>query len=287
MAAGETKDGMCGAVQYYEIVLAQAADVTWTLTPTESADFDLYTTSDPGQVPTDAEYTCRPYKGAGAPETCVLPGLAPGTYYAMVRYYSGDGSYAVSVETGSLGDPFPDVPPSHWAYRYIMACWNADIVQGYWNGYHPDELVTRAQMAVYIARGIAGGEQLVPPGPAVATFTDVPTDYWAYKHVEYVHEQGVVEGYWNGYHPADTVDRAQMAVFCARARAGGDEYVPEDPDGTAYFPDVPTDHWAYRYVEFCHDAGIVDGYWNGYQPDGVVSRAQMAVFVQRTFQLPM
>jgi hypothetical protein len=42
-------------------------------------------------------------------------------------------------------------------------------------------------------------------------------DYWAYKHIEYCKAQGIVSGYWDGYHPADTVTRDQMAVYVARA----------------------------------------------------------------------
>jgi len=79
--------------------------------------------------------------------------------------------------------------------------------------------VNRAQMAVFVGRAMAWGEEHVPTGPATATFPDVPTDYWAFGHVEYCHDQGVVSGYWDGYHPEETVTRAQMAVYVQRAFA--------------------------------------------------------------------
>jgi len=51
---------------------------------------------------------------------------------------------------------------------------------------------------------------------------------------------------------------------------------------------VPTSYWAFKYVEYCHAHGIVNGYSDGtYQPGAVVTRDQMAVFVTRAFQLPM
>ncbi len=163
---------------------------------------------------------------------------------------------------------FPDAGPGHWACNYIVACYEGGIVNGYWDGYHPDEVVNRAQMAVYMARAIAGDDGCVPDGPDTPTFSDVNPGHWAYKYIEYCVAQGIVNGYWDGYHPDESVNRAQMAVC------------------TPTFPDVPGDHWAYKYIEYCVAHDIVQGYPDGYyHPENVVTRAQMAVFVQRAFNL--
>jgi hypothetical protein len=72
-------------------------------------------------------------------------------------------------------------------------------------------------MAVFIARGLAGGESGVPSGPPTPSFPDVPTGAWNYKHVEYAREQNVVQGYPSGnYEPTFAVTRDQMAVFVYR-----------------------------------------------------------------------
>ncbi len=48
---------------------------------------------------------------------------------------------------------FPDVPEDFWAYLHIEYCVEHGIAQGYDDGhYHPESVVTRDQMAVYIAR---------------------------------------------------------------------------------------------------------------------------------------
>ena len=48
------------------------------------------------------------------------------------------------------------------------------------------------------------------------------------------------------------------------------------------FSDVLYDFWAAKEISLCYRAGIVGGYSDGtYQPGGVVTRAQMAVFVSR------
>ena len=218
-------------------------------------------------------------------------GLGAGLYYAMVQqyapdfvppYYGGRTYYDVLISPIS----FTDVAPGYWAFRPIEACARASIVFGYWDGaYRPAETVNRAQMAVYVARTLAGGDATVPTGPVAAFFPDIPTDHWAFKYVEYCHSQGVVGGYWDGYHPDEIVDRAQMAVYISRAVAGGDDSVPDDPDGIPFFPDMPSGHWAYKYVEYAHDQGIVGGYWDGYHPDDAVTRDQMAVFIARAFGL--
>jgi hypothetical protein len=142
-------------------------------------------------------------------------------------------------------------------------------------------------MAAFIARALCGGDAYVPTAPAVATFSDVPTDHWAFRYVECAVARGVVGGYGGGlYQPTLTVTRDQMAVFIARARCGGEAYVPTGPV-TATFPDVPTDHWAFKHVEYCRAEGVVGGYGDGtYRPEGAVTRDQMAVYVQRAFALP-
>jgi len=159
----------------------------------------------------------------------------------------------------SIGDPmdtapelFPDVPAGFWAGTAIQACVDNNVVAGYpypdpdnpgetFYLYVPSETVTRDQMAVYIARamvaptGEAALADYVPADPR--NFPDVPntgygdsgTDpYWAYTHIEYCVEHGVVNGYEYPdpdtpgeticlYEPLWPVTRDQMAVFIARA----------------------------------------------------------------------
>jgi uncharacterized repeat protein (TIGR02543 family) len=201
-----------------------------------------------------------------------------------------DGDKAVTAGFESIVI-FSDVDCSYWAAREIAACFVAGIVGGYPDGtYRPSLTVTRDQMAVYISRALAGGDAGVPPGPAQASFSDVPVDYWAFKYVEYAKVRLVVQGYWDGtYDPTGRLDRGQMAVFIARAIAGGDANVPAGP-ATPTFPDVSVDFWAYKYVEYIaqDSLGIVHGYSDGlYHPEYPCTRDQMAVYVQRAFELPL
>jgi hypothetical protein len=116
--------------------------------------------------------------------------------------------------------------------------------------------------------------RIVPP--------DLPNDSWALESIAACLEAGVVQGYPDGeYRPDRDVSRDQMAVFISRAMVAGDGAVPDGP-AEPTFPDVPSDHWAYNYIEYAAANGVVAGYPNGYyRPRYNVSRAEMAVFVAR------
>ncbi len=127
-------------------------------------------------------------------------------------------------------------------------------------------------------------ERLRDGSVGVHTFTDVPSDFWAWEYVEAAVENGVVQGFPDGtYQPSWIVSRDQMAVYVARALAGGDGNVPPGP-GTGSFSDVPTDHWAYKYIEYCSDPAqdVVQGFPDEtYGPELSVDRGTMAVYIGR------
>jgi hypothetical protein len=54
--------------------------------------------------------------------------------------------------------------------------------------------------------------------PPTGCGDDGTEPFWAYKHIEYCGEHGVVKGYDDGlYHPDWQVLRDQMAVYVAKA----------------------------------------------------------------------
>jgi hypothetical protein len=58
----------------------------------------------------------------------------------------------------------------------------------------------------------------VSPAPGTATFTDVPTNYWAFQYIEALAASGITSGCGGGnFCPGATVTRDQMAVFLAKA----------------------------------------------------------------------
>jgi len=188
---------------------------------------------------------------------------------------------------------FQDVGVKHWAHEEIEACFKAGIAEGCSETrYGPTLAVTRDEMAVWVARALAGGEADVPEGPGEEAFPDVPSNARAHKYVAYAVDKQVAAGYRDGrYHPELEVDRAQMAVFVARAMCDpiGDKGLASyTPPTEPTFPDVPRSFWAYRYIEYIADAErqVVCGYADGcYHPELVVTRDQMAVYIGRAFGL--
>ncbi len=121
----------------------------------------------------------------------------------------------------ATGASFPDVGPEHWAYDYVRYAKEHGIVTGYSDGfYHPERVVDRGQMSVFIARALAGGDENVPVSLSRPAFSDVTwfRNQQYLRYVQYLLDEGVVQGYPDGsYHPEIEVSRDQMAVFVARA----------------------------------------------------------------------
>ncbi len=110
---------------------------------------------------------------------------------------------------------FPDIA-DNWAADWIEEAHQEGIVNGYSDGnYHPADPVNRAQMTKFVLLA-KHGAGYTPPSFDTYSFPDI-ADNWAADWIEEAHQEGIVNGYSDGnYHPADPVNRAQMAVFLAR-----------------------------------------------------------------------
>jgi len=195
-----------------------------------------------------------------------------------------------AVDTAELAPwTFRDVPDSHWAWQYIESLYTAGITGGCSASplnYCPNNSVTRAQMAVFLLRGIHGSAYS-PPAATGTVFTDVPSNAFAAAWIEQLVAEGITSGCGNGnYCPDRTITRAQMAVFLLRAKYGS-THSPPIATGTL-FADVPANAFAAAWIEQLVAEGITAGCGAGnYCPNNAVTRAQMAVFLQRVFNLPL
>jgi len=179
---------------------------------------------------------------------------------------------------------FDDSPTDYWAFRFIESVGRAGITAGCGNNnYCPTEPVTRAQMAVFLERGM-NGSGFSPPAAIGNVFLDVGAQDFAASFIEQLSNDGITSGCGNSnYCPDDEVTRAQMAVFLLRAKHGS-SYSP--PPATGVFDDVDLGHWAVHWIEQLAVEGITAGCGGGnYCPDAQVTRDQMAVFLVRTFEL--
>jgi hypothetical protein len=215
-----------------------------------------------------------------------------GTFPAIVgpdltfngSYYN---AFVAKIFSGTApGTTFTDVSSTYWAWSFIERLYKANITGGCDTNpliYCPENQVTRAQMAVFLEKGMAFPSSFNPPNVA-PTFTDT-VGHWAEDWIEALKNDGVTSGCATGlYCPEDPVTRAQMALFLLKAKHGA-SYSP--PDATGVFADVPVGYWADKWIEQLAAENITGGCATGlYCPNDPVTRAQMAVFLVKTFNLP-
>jgi hypothetical protein len=142
-------------------------------------------------------------------------------------------------------------------------------------------------MAVFLERGINSSSYTPPAVGDTTGFTDVSTSYWAAAWIKQLATEGITGGCGSGvYCPEASVTRAQMAVFLLRSKYGAG-YNPPEVGGSTGFGDVQSTYWAGAWIKQLVTEGITAGCGNGnYCPESPVTRAQMAVFLVRTFNLP-
>ena len=203
-----------------------------------------------------------------------------GTYWQYGRI---NALAAVAIPT------FADVPKSYWAWDQIETLYATGITGGCAQNpmrYCPERNVTRAEMAVFLDRVLGFAN---PTPPATAIFADVPPHHWAFPFVEQFYQLGITQGCGvtsagqRLYCPDRHVTRAELAVFLLRAKYGG-AYSP--PPAQGIFDDVPITYWAAAWIEKLYADGITRGCGQRlYCPERNATRADMAVFLVRTFSL--
>ena len=222
----------------------------------------------------------------------VTPSLSGYTFAPPLRTYTNVVSNQTAQDyTAVLAVAFADVPDTYWAWDWIERLYNAGLTTGCSVSpllYCPDDSLTRAQLAVFLERGLHG-PAYIPPAGTGTVFADAPLSYWAVDWIEKFYTDGITNGCLASplsYCPDDSVTRAQMAIFLLRAEHGA-TYTP--PAATGIFTDVPTAYWAAGWIEQLHSEGITTGCVASplsYCPESSVTRAQMAKVLVLTFTLP-
>ena len=98
--------------------------------------------------------------------------------------------------------------------------------------------------------------------------------------IEYLIDRDIIKGYPDGsFRPDDSVTRAQVAVLLTRALGLNTSNV-KNPN----YQDVPVTHTYYKEIAAAQNTGIFQTAQK-FNPSGTVSRATMAIILQRAFQL--
>lgn len=215
-----------------------------------------------------------------------------------------------------VGGSFTDISEDDVFYRFVETIFHHGITKGCTaETYCGQDVVTRVEMAAFVARSMAGGDGNVPTSGSVngqpyscgegghSVFSDVAPESLFCPHVHYIAAQNVTLGCTDEqFCPADPVPRWQMARFISRAVAGGDAGVPVSYEdlisGRSYscsqttpaihFTDVPESDESCRHAHYLWAKGIIDG-CEEYQfcPAPAVTRGQTAKFLANAFALQL
>jgi len=183
---------------------------------------------------------------------------------------------------------FADVSSNYWSRRSIERLYNAGITGGCSIiplNYCPENQIKRAEMAVFLEKGLHYPSTYTAPNVA-PTFGDT-VGHWAEDWIEALKSDGITSGCaTNLYCPENPVTRAEMAVFLLKSKHGS-SYSPPAVGASTGFTDVSNTYWAAAWIKQLAAEAITGGCGGGnYCPDDPVTRAEMAVFLVSTFNLP-
>jgi len=108
------------------------------------------------------------------------------------------------------------------------------------------------------------------------TYSDVPSEHWAYDDIYYVTEQGLFQGTGDAFLPEVPMTRGMLvqALHNMEGNPAGEASVSfSDVDGDAWFADA---------VRWAAGKGIVTGYPDGtFRPDSPITREELAAMLHR------
>ncbi|ASS75147.1 hypothetical protein CIG75_09245 [Tumebacillus algifaecis] len=162
----------------------------------------------------------------------------------------------------------------HWAAQDILAM----LDKGWMVGtsplkFSPEQRLTRAQAAVILVKAAGLEDQSAPN----AGFRDVPSGFWAKRHIDIAKRAGFITGKeYNLFAPDQQVSREEIASMLARILN-----LQMEPESEPPFSDVQGG-WSYDAVLAMKQAGILNGFEDGtFHPKDGTSRAEMASLMNR------
>lgn len=132
---------------------------------------------------------------------------------------------------------------------------------------------TPQKLTALVLAGVLASSSIAAVPASAKTFTDVPSNHWAYQVVDKISNEGIMVGVGNDlFAPNSTLTRAEYtAILCNLS--------PDKSNGlnyAAHLNDVPANAWYAEAAEWGVTHGIIKEIDGDFKPDAVVSRELMA-----------
>ncbi|MNZ89754.1 Endo-1,4-beta-xylanase A precursor [compost metagenome] len=207
--------------------------------------------------------------------------LNDGQYYAKINNLTNS-TYAV------VWNPiqFTDMN-NHWAKTAVNDMGSRMVINGTGEGnFSPDQLITRAEFAAIIVRGLG-----LKMENGDVPFSDIGQGDWYSEAVQTAYVYGLINGYTEGaFRPNDSITREQAMVIIAKAMAitglkGKLPVQSTDELVQSYADADKASQWALNAIADSVQAGIVSGrQGNELAPQAFITRAEVAIMIQRLLQ---
>ena len=172
--------------------------------------------------------------------------------------------------------PFTDVKTGDWFYEAVQYVYDKGMMTGVSaDRFAPASTTTRGMIVTILYR--LENEPAVSGGSA---FTDVENGAWYADAVAWAAANDIVNGTSaTTFSPNGTMTRAMLVT--ALWRLEGEPAAA----GTSGFPDVKPDAWYTEAVDWASQTDIVSGTGAGFDPEGSVTREQIASILYRYAKL--
>jgi hypothetical protein len=185
----------------------------------------------------------------------------------------------ILLSSPALAARFVDTS-NNWTEHYINNLSDKGVIPAESDGkFHPNEPVTRAQLAAWLVKVLNLEDQ---PVPSASSFADVKTSDWFFKPVEIIRQNNIIAGYADGFRPHQFIQRAEVLTIIARTLN-----VPDPDESTIskelgrYSDGAKVPSWAKSGVTEASLAGIVvnEAKPEELQPTDIAKRGETAAFL--------
>ncbi|NLY19834.1 MAG: hypothetical protein GXZ08_00910 [Tissierellia bacterium] len=208
-----------------------------------------------------------------------------GISYKPEETFTINGNITLYAKWNKLDEEKPEEEDKEKDYNmdFLVWGWNDEVPEktylhrAYINGYpdgsvRPQGEITRGEVAAIMSRLHADVEEI---NYGIETdYSDVNATDWYAKHISYVSDKGLMEGYEDGtFRPEEKITRAEYATVVAR-------FQKLEQVETSF--EDSKDHWASGYIGAVYNNGWITGYPDGtFKPTANISREEVATMTNK------